>query len=342
MTKTKPVTALLPAEQEHYFIFVLNQCFYAVPAMLVSEVVYLPELTLLTTTPPEIAGVFDLRGTIIPAIDLNLRLKHPRKNYLISDCVVVLTLDNQQFGIIVNSIYDVTPAQIVKNDRMLYAAELNQSDSPLLAGSLKKDHLLITLLNPFELLKQDITPPLTLEHFHEHSEGFYAKAEKKDRNIFKKRADNLSHTEFSEDSSQYLALAVITIGEEYFGLELKDVHEFADVEDIVPIPGTPSHIKGCMNLRGNVVTLLDLHQILGLQNQELVPERKVVILQEKEDVALGIVVDNIIEVIYIAPNKISPVPSVVLANAQDCLSGELLYEDKLLTLINLNLLLKKI
>jgi purine-binding chemotaxis protein CheW len=333
------------SDLERYFVFTLNRCFYAVMASYVVEVVYLPELALLNTAPAEVAGVFDLRGVIIPVIDLSLRLKLPKKTYSVSSCVVILTLESHQFGIIVDTIYDVTHAERVENDSMLYANELNNpSKTPLLTGSLKKDQLLITLLDPYVLLEQDVAQSLSLleEKDTDETGVFCPLASEKERQIFKERAENLRQVYVAEDSSQHLDLVAIAIAEEYFGIELKTVYEFAEVNDIVPIPGTPSYIKGCMNLRGNVITLLDIRKMLNLDNVDSGTEHKAVIV-DYEDMIVGILVDNIIEVIYIHPDKVTQVPTAIAANgSSEYLIGEVLYQNKLLTLINLPLLLKKL
>lgn len=333
------------SQLEQYFIFTLNKCFFAVTAEHVLEVVYLPELILLNTAPPEVAGVFDLRGMIIPVIDLNFRLKFPKKVYCVSDCVLILTLESEQFGIIVDTVYDVANAEIVDNDSMLYATELNNQafKAPLLIGSLKKEQLLITLLNPYALLEQGMIQALpSLEEYDEKSGVFCPQANEKDREIFQERAESLRQTATSEDSSQDLAFAAVLLGEEYFGIALESIHEFAEFNDIVPIPGVPAYIKGCMNLRGNVITLLDIRKILNLGSYSLDSNYKAVIV-EYQEAMLGILVDNIIEVIYIHPETVSEVPiSVAISGGNEYLTGEVLYQNKLLTLVDLPLLLKKL
>lgn len=345
MSDVKQTTEILQAidssHLEQYFIFTLNRCFFAVVASQVLEVVYLPELILLNTAPPEIAGVFDLRGMIIPVIDLNLRLKFPKKAYSVSNCVLILMLESQRFGIIVDAVHDVGVAETVDNDSLLYAAELNLPfKPPLLAGSLKKEQLLITLLNPSVLLQQDIDESLSLLK-HETEQGLFCpQASETERAIFKERAESLRQTETSEDSSQNLALAAVQLGDEYLGIPLEGVHEFAEVNDIVPIPGTPAYIKGCINLRGNVITVLDIRKMLNLDDCHSASAYKVVII-EYQDAMTGILVDNIIEVIHIHPEKVTEVPTAVVASgSHEYLTGEVLYQNKLLTLINLPLLLK--
>jgi purine-binding chemotaxis protein CheW len=328
-----------PTTAEPYFIFALNHFFYAVPANIVQEVVYLPELTLLATAADDVVGVFDLRGQLIPVLDLRLRFGQSYTHYEVSDGIIVLQISKQTFGVIVNEVYDVCTADSVHEAPLLYSTRINSElPEPLLIGSLKKDSMVITLLNPRALLQQTFSP--NPENNSGHVD-FYSRTRPESREIFTLRAEQLKWQEIREDASSYLALAVILLNDEYYGIDLLSVREFANIEDIVPIPCTPEHILGCLNLRGNVITLMDMRRAIHLPQKPLQPESKAVVINSPDDFAIAVMVDSILEVIYVNPQKITPVPTTVAAVSGDYLTGEMRYQDKLLTLIDLNLILEK-
>lgn len=322
-----------------YFVFALNHYYYAVPAGLVQEVVFLPELTLLATASADVAGVFDLRGSLIPVLDVRLRLQQVCRPYQASDGVIILQIAAQTVGVIVNEVYDVCAADSVHDNPLLYSARINgELAGPLLAGSLKKDGMVITLLDIGVLLQQTFLGaalPST-----EHGD-FYARANPDDREVFALRAAQLKWRECREDADNYLALAVVVLNDEYFGIDLLDVREFANIDDIVPIPCTPEHILGCVNLRGIVITLMDMRCVIHLPQKTVQPESKAVVLNVPDDSAIAIIVDSVIEVIYVNPQNITPVPTAVVSACGDYLTGEMRYQDKLLTLIDLKLVLAK-
>ena len=71
-------------------IFNLDDARFGVDATRVRESVWLPELTPIEEAPPYIAGIFSLRGQIVPVTDLNLRFGHPARPYRLSDQIVIL------------------------------------------------------------------------------------------------------------------------------------------------------------------------------------------------------------------------------------------------------------
>lgn len=324
---------------EPYFVFAINGYFYAVPACIVQEVVYLPELALLATASADVVGVFDLRGKLIPVLDVRLRFSQVARPYQISDCIIIMQLDGQIFGVLVNEVYDVCIADSIDLNPLLFSARIN-SELPesLLIGSLKKDDRIITLLNMSALLAQAFfTAPVETE---EHRD-FYSLTNDEDRAVFALRAEQLKWQEHREDPSAFQAIAVVLLNDEYFGIDLLSVREFANIGDIVPIPCTPKHILGCINLRGNVITLMDMRRAIHLPPIPPPADSKIVVIKTPDEFAIAIIVDSVKEVIYVDPQKITPVPTTAASVSGDYLIGEMRYQDKLLTLIDLNLILEQ-
>jgi purine-binding chemotaxis protein CheW len=170
---------------------------------------------------------------------------------------------------------------------------------------------------------------------------FYSLANDEDRAVFALRAEQLKWQENHEDPSGFHAIAVVVLNDEYFGIDLLSVREFAHIGNIVPIPCTPEHILGCVNLRGNVITLMDMRRAINLPQIPPQADSKVVVIKTPDEYTVAFVVDSVKEVIYINPQKITPVPTTAASVSGDYLTGEMRYQDKLLTLIDLNLILEK-
>ncbi|MDP2809747.1 MAG: chemotaxis protein CheW [Rhodocyclaceae bacterium] len=88
-------------------IFDLDGARFGLDAVRVRESLWLPELTPVEEAPPWVAGLFSLRGQIMPVTDLRLRFGHPARRYRPSDQVVVLELDHLLMGLIVSEVLDV-------------------------------------------------------------------------------------------------------------------------------------------------------------------------------------------------------------------------------------------
>jgi len=96
----------------------------------------------------------------------------------------------------------------------------------------------------------------------------------------------------------------LTLGKHSFGIPLLMVREVISVPETTPIPKAPPHFKGIMNLRGQVISIVDLRQKMKIKPNEDTSEESVVIV----DIGVhkvGVIVDSIDRVLSIAPGQIS-------------------------------------
>jgi chemotaxis signal transduction protein len=94
--------------KEHsYLTFSLNNYLYGISLVYVEEIFSLPELTLIPQEPREIVGVVNLRGNIVPVMDLNFSFGYQSLDYRLTDSLVVLKWEQFRLGIIVNQVYEV-------------------------------------------------------------------------------------------------------------------------------------------------------------------------------------------------------------------------------------------
>lgn len=156
-----------------------------------------------------------------------------------------------------------------------------------------------------------------------------------DRQIFYRRAIVLRQSLEGADISQLISLAVIQLGEEYFGVNLQQVREFINISRIMPIPCCPSHIMGNMNLRGDVMTLIDIRKALNLPQPSDTTAKAIVV--DVDDIIAGITVDQVLDVVYLPPSDISSMPAA--RHRQTFLQGVARYCQKSLSILDLSQLL---
>lgn len=125
---------------------------------------------------------------------------------------------------------------------------------------------------------------------------------------------------------------------EIYGINVMSVQEVLRVTDIAPVPGAPSYVIGIINLRGNVVTVIDTRMRFGLQSKEMDDSTRIVII-EAENQTVGIVVDNVSEVVDIYANEIETAPNVGNDDTAKYIEGVVSRNDELLILVDLNRLL---
>ena len=108
---TAPATATL-AEQQQYLTFTLGDEMFAIGILAIREIIEYGHLTEVPMTPPFIRGVINLRGAVVPVIDMAVRFGRPAGEVTKRTCVVIIEIDNgnggaNQMGIVVDAVSEV-------------------------------------------------------------------------------------------------------------------------------------------------------------------------------------------------------------------------------------------
>jgi purine-binding chemotaxis protein CheW len=114
------------------------------------------------------------------------------------------------------------------------------------------------------------------------------------KRILRERAKKLSQKRSAEDSdTEFLQVIEFKLSEERYAAQVNYVREVFPLKDVTPIPCTPSFVLGIMNVRGQVVSVLDIRSFFDLPAQASTELSKVLIVG-KDDVECGILTDEII------------------------------------------------
>ncbi len=125
---------------------------------------------------------------------------------------------------------------------------------------------------------------------------------------------------------------------EKYGIDVMQVQEVLRITEIAPVPGAPSYVLGIINLRGNVVTVIDTRSRFGLASVKTDDSSRVVII-ESEDQVVGILVDSVAEVVDLQPSEIETAPNVGTEESAKFIQGVASHDGELLILVDLNKLL---
>ena len=126
-------------------------------------------------------------------------------------------------------------------------------------------------------------------------------------------------------------------GETYV-VNVMQVQEVLRHTEIAPVPGAPSYVLGIINLRGNVVTVIDTRHRFGLEPGEIADNTRIVIIEAEKHV-VGILVDSVAEVVYLRQSEIETAPNVGNDDSAKFIQGVCHKNGELLILIELNKLL---
>ena len=122
---------------------------------------------------------------------------------------------------------------------------------------------------------------------------------------------------------------------ETYGINVMQVQEVLRYTEIAPVPGAPEYVMGIINLRGNVVTVIDTRQRFGLQPDKITDQSRIVII-EAEGQVIGIFVDAVSEVVYLRQSEIEVPPNVGNDDNGRFIQGVCHKNDELLILVELD------
>ncbi len=125
------------------------------------------------------------------------------------------------------------------------------------------------------------------------------------------------------------------LGEETYGVNVMQVQEVLRITEIAPVPGSPDYVVGIINLRGNVVTVIDTRKRFGLYPKDSDDSSRIVII-EAEDQVIGILVDSVAEVVELRSSEIESAPNVGNEESSRYIQGVTSRNGELLILVDLN------
>ncbi|MDA0148018.1 MULTISPECIES: chemotaxis protein CheW [Vibrio] len=149
-----------------------------------------------------------------------------------------------------------------------------------------------------------------------------------------------NEVEMRKDQSNDEVLQWVTfqLEEETYGINVMQVREVLRYTEIAPVPGAPDYVLGIINLRGNVVTVIDTRSRFGLMEGEITDNTRIIVIESEHQV-IGILVDSVAEVVYLRSSEIDTTPSVGTDESAKFIQGVSNRDGKLLILVDLNKLL---
>ncbi len=112
---------------------------------------------------------------------------------------------------------------------------------------------------------------------------------------------------FGAENAQKDLFLTFHIGREDFGIDISDVIEIIGVQKITEVPDMPNYIRGVINLRGKVISIMDVRLRFNMEQRDY-DDRTCVIVVTVDDLTVGLLVDRVNEVVEIAEGKIAAAP----------------------------------
>lgn len=132
------------------------------------------------------------------------------------------------------------------------------------------------------------------------------------------------------DNVKYLCFS---LGVEEFAIPLLSVREVLGLPEVTPVPQTPTHFLGIMNLRGRVISVMDLRTKLAIK--PAVNTETAVIILDSGGFNVGMVVDQVNSVQEILPEELAPKPTLESGKANEYVVGVYKKEDHLILMLDI-------
>ena len=135
-------------------------------------------------------------------------------------------------------------------------------------------------------------------------------------------------------------VAILKLATEYYALDIMKVNTIKEYELPNRIPHAKPFVKGVINLRGQIVPILDLREILGYEEDFSNEKRKIIII-ENEDELLGLIIDEVLSISRIEDNQIEDLDKVGFTDFADVIESVAKFDDKLVAILSIPKILEK-
>ncbi len=132
-----------------------------------------------------------------------------------------------------------------------------------------------------------------------------------------------------------MQLIVFRAGSEEFGVKIDAVREIIKIGLITPIPESPDFIRGIINVRGEIVTAIDVKSRFDLPQTDTVEAKHIVVTKQNENL-FGLIVDEVIEVLRIMKKDIKATPALIDTINEKYVSGIVSHDNRLIILLDLD------
>ena len=277
-------------EELPYVTFTLGRESFGIDLKLVEEIIEIPTITKVPDAPPYVLGVICLRNQVLPLLDfIQLLQVEPAAQPTAGDMVILLSFGQAKLGIVVDGIQEII--RIRKEDILPPPQTLSEREKADLEGVVVRSDRMVSLLRVLDIITGEDQ----------------AKIAAMNTNLIKDTKEEISDT-------HELPLVIFRLGPEAYSLRLHEVREIIMVGNITPVPRAPSFIEGVLNLRGEVMPVIDLRERFGLARQAATNLSRIVITPIG-GVSTGLVVDAVDEVKSVDQRRLEEPPRVTSVGA---------------------------
>jgi len=259
----------------------------------VEEIVELPQITKVPDAPEYVMGVICIRDKVLPLLNLQhmFDVEPAETDQQNESMVILMTIGHAKLAAIVDGIQEII--RVRERDILPVPQTLRDTEATRLEGVVMRKDRMVSILRVIEILSAEDQAKLA---------------------AMGQELGIQSMVEAEAATSEELSTIAFKLGDEVYGLELHEVREIIMVGMITPVPRAPSFIQGVLNLRGEIIPIIDLRSRFGLEYQAPTDLSRIIVTPIS-DVFTGLIVDAVTEVKNIDKKLLEPPPSVTSVGA---------------------------
>lgn len=289
-------------------LFSFADFIYGIDSTFVQEILELPELKCPPGLPDYFAGICNYKGEILPIIDVRICLGYTVNTYNLTDVIVVLREDKRLFGLLTPEMQDIHYLTLTKDSSVTELIAKPLPAFPTLTKTFQLQGQLVFFLDTHLIWQtvHDVMGPHQTGLAQPHTFSLFAsKIKPEEHHIFKERAQILAEGDLQKERSfkTLISLTLLRIHQQLLAVESLQIKELCYMGDFSSIPGTQSAMIGFMNLRGNILPLLDSGLLLHQDPIPVQPSAKVIVVESSWG-NLGLLVDDIVQILSIDTSTI--------------------------------------
>lgn len=266
--------------------FLLDGRHFALPLENVREIISRPDITPIPMASRHVRGIINLRGDVIPVVDLAVRLGIADRKTDRAE-VLVLVLEGLTAGVMVDSASQVTELDL---GDMGSGNDLGGIDRSAVRGVVRDGERLVIFLDAAGVLSVDKDMLRQISGVHR---------------------DGCSKKESSMDG---IRVVTFDLEDEKYGFRLEEVREILRYQPPVSVPDAPDFVEGVLRIRGAILPIVSLKERLG-RKSGLDPDKAKILVVDYGGFRIGFAADGIREVLRVPLSEVSEPPAVIRGNS---------------------------
>lgn len=281
----------------------------------VKEIIKVPSITPVPLTKSHVAGLINLRGDVIPV--LNLREKYGIESYIKSEDarIIIIEKNNVKIGMLVDKVLNISSI----DQSQVNECKVTTIEEVKAVIKQKEEDKLITFIDTDKILEEN----LELSVFQKiNIESSISKTEETEQKVLKQE--------------RYI---LVQIDGQNYALNIANIQEIIRFSDFSTVPSESEDILGIINLRNEIIPIINIQKLLKAESKEIDDETKIIIAYNS-GFKFGFIVDKILSVISVNEYEIKPLPTI--ANYKDIFTGTIKSDERMFIILGINKIFEKV